>query len=75
VVVIGFVCDGIMVLLSFLLNMIFVIYNFVSVDYYMMVLIEFDWGDELVEFMKDYVGFDYYNDGYIYIDVLCYVVY
>jgi len=36
---------------------------------------DLDGAGEPVEFMKDYVGLDYHNDGHTHIDAVCHVAY
>jgi hypothetical protein len=69
----GLVRDGITVSLSLPLNTTPAIRNPVPADHHMMAPTDLDHGDEALEFMKDYVGLDYHNDGHTHIGSLCHV--
>jgi kynurenine formamidase len=71
----GLVRDGITVSLSLPLNTIPAIHNPVPADHHMTAPISPGGGEEPVEFMKDYIGLDYHNDGHTHIDALCHVAY
>lgn len=71
----GLVRDGVTVSLSLPLNTTPAIHNPVPADHYMTAPTDLEGGEEPVEFMKDYVGLDYHNDGHTHIDALCHVAY
>jgi kynurenine formamidase len=67
--------DGVTVSLSLPLNTTPAIHCPVPADHHMTAPIERQGVEEAVEFMKDYVGLDYHNDGHTHIDALCHVAY
>jgi kynurenine formamidase len=71
----GLVRDGVTVSLSLPLNTILAIHNPVPADHHMTAPTDHDGSDKPVEFIKDYVGLDYHNDGHTHIDALCHVAY
>lgn len=71
----GLVRDGLTVSLSLPLNTTRAIDNPVPADHYMTAPPGLEAAEEPVEFMKDYVGVDYHNDGHTHIDALCHVAY
>jgi kynurenine formamidase len=71
----GLVRDGVTVSLSLPLNTTPAINNPVPADHYMTAPTDLEGREEPVEFMKDYVGLDYHNDGHTHIDALCHVAY
>lgn len=71
----GLVRDGVTVSLSLPLNTAPAIHCPVPADHHMTAPIDLDGAAEPVEFVKDYVGLDYHNDGHTHIDALCHVAY
>jgi kynurenine formamidase len=71
----GLVRDGVTVSLSLPLNTTPAIHNPVPADHHMTAPTGVDGSGEPVEFIKDYVGLDYHNDGHTHIDALCHVAY
>jgi kynurenine formamidase len=68
--------DGVTVSLSLPLNTTPAIHCPVPADHHMTAPTDVDGGsDAPVEFIKDYVGLDYHNDGHTHIDALCHVAY
>jgi kynurenine formamidase len=67
--------EGVTVSLSLPLNTALAIHNPVPADHYMTAPVVRDGGEEPVQFIKDYVGADYHNDGHTHIDALCHVAY
>ena len=67
--------DGVSVSLSLPLNTEPAIHNPVPADQYMTLLGDRRIATEPVQFIKDYVGADYHNDGHTHIDALCHVAY
>jgi kynurenine formamidase len=67
--------DGVTVSLSLPLNTTPAIHNPVPADHHMTAPTGASVGEQPVEFMKDYVGLDYHNDGHTHIDALCHVAY
>jgi kynurenine formamidase len=67
--------DGVSVSLSLPLNTTPAVHNPRPADHYMTALAKLDEVSEPVDFIKDYVGLDYHNDGHTHIDALCHVAY
>jgi len=66
--------DGTSVSLSLPLNTTLAIHNPIPADHHMTALADPD-ADSEPDFIKDYVGLDYHNDGHTHIDALCHVAY
>ena len=67
--------DGVGVSLSLPLNTTPAVHNPMPADHYMTALAGRDEESDAVNFIKDYVGLDYHNDGHTHIDALCHVAY
>jgi kynurenine formamidase len=67
--------DGVSVSLSLPVNTTPAIHNPMPADHHMTLLAELGAETEPVQFLKDYVGLDYHNDGHTHIDALCHVAY
>lgn len=71
----GLVRDGATVTLSLPLNTEAAAHNPKPADHYMTELGPPDTAPRSVQFLKDYVGADYHNDGHSHIDALCHIAY
>ena len=66
--------DGVRVSLGLPLNTTLAVHNPMPADHHMTALADPD-ADSEPDFIKDYVGLDYHNDGHTHIDALCHVAY
>jgi kynurenine formamidase len=67
--------DGLSVSLSLALNTIPAAHNPMPADHHLTLLAGSGADSQPVQFLKDYVGADYHNDGHTHIDALCHVAY